>query len=326
MDSDLGDNLRARIACAPGASHAHDAGTVADRASLRGDPNRSRRLPDGRRIGVAEYGAPAGLPVVYCHGFPSSRLEAALAHAQAAAQGLRLIAIDRPRFGLSDPKPGRRLTDWPEDVATLMDALGVARFAVLGVSGGAPYALACAAGLPGQVSAVAIVAGLGPLNTAPVGVLPWYGELARVLAVRRPRLARVFFAALVAGIKCAPERLLRSTAAFLAPADQAVLARAEVRAALLATFREAARQGSASWAQEFDIYVRDWGFDLGSIRAPVWLWHGEHDRVVSPIAGRRLAAELTRCHAHFLPEEGHYSLPLGHMADIFARLRAHARG
>src|SRR5688572_28104051 len=118
-------------------------------------------LSDGRKVGIAEFGAPAGRPVVYCHGFPASRLEARLAHEAAKEVGARLIALDRPGYGLSDFQPGRRIGDWPRDVVEAADALGVQRFAMLGVSGGAPYALACAALLPERITALGVVCGLG---------------------------------------------------------------------------------------------------------------------------------------------------------------------
>jgi pimeloyl-ACP methyl ester carboxylesterase len=279
---------------------------------------RLHRLADGRQVAFCEYGDADGAPVVYCHGFPSSRLEARLAHAQARAQGVRLLAIDRPGFGRSERKPGRRLLDWPQDVAALARLLGWKRYAVLGVSGGAPYAFACAVRMPEEVRAVAIVAGLGPVRA---GLLPWYGALAAVATAHCPALARALFALLVAGIKRAPRCLLASMVLPLAPADRAVLGRPPVRTALLATLREAARQGAGAWAEEFALYVQDWGFDARSVRVPVSVWHGECDRVVAPAAGRALAGQLPNCQARFLADEGHYSLPLRHMTDIFAALR-----
>ena len=43
------------------------------------DPEHSFLVAEGRRIAYAEWGDAAGTPVVYCHGFPGSRLEARLA-------------------------------------------------------------------------------------------------------------------------------------------------------------------------------------------------------------------------------------------------------
>jgi pimeloyl-ACP methyl ester carboxylesterase len=122
------------------------------------------RLKDGRLLGYAEYGAPEGKPVFYCHGFPSSRLDWPIFDSDAIATRLnaRIIAADRPGTGLSDFKSGRQILDWPDDVIELADALQVDRFAMLGISGGGPYAEACALKIPRRLTATAIVCGMGP--------------------------------------------------------------------------------------------------------------------------------------------------------------------
>jgi pimeloyl-ACP methyl ester carboxylesterase len=77
------------------------------------------RLPlaDGRRLAFCEYGRPDGPPIFFFHGWPGSRLDfAANAHAAATA-GVRVIAVDRPGIGGSDPQPSRKVLDWPKDVA-----------------------------------------------------------------------------------------------------------------------------------------------------------------------------------------------------------------
>jgi pimeloyl-ACP methyl ester carboxylesterase len=120
-------------------------------------------LPDGRRLAYAEYGAPAGTPVFFFQGTPSSRLM----HPDEDVTrdlGVRLIMADRPGFGLSDPKPGRTLLDWPDDVVALADALGIDRFGAVGVSGGGPYTAACAYRIPHRLTAAAIVGGSGPVD------------------------------------------------------------------------------------------------------------------------------------------------------------------
>ncbi|RMF48266.1 MAG: alpha/beta hydrolase, partial [Deltaproteobacteria bacterium] len=93
-----------------------------------------------RRLGVALFGSEQGLPVIYQHGLPGSRLEAGLVAEAARQNDLKLVAIDRPGYGVSDPRPGRSLASWASDVAVVADFLKLNRFALLGVSGGALYA------------------------------------------------------------------------------------------------------------------------------------------------------------------------------------------
>src|SRR5690242_10978716 len=117
-------------------------------------------LPDGRDLGWMELGTSSGSPVFAFHGTPGSRLQFEIDDAPIRAAGLRLICPDRPGYGLSTFQPGRRLTDWPADVAYLADHLDIDRFAVLGTSGGGPHAAVCAALLGNRVTAAAIVSGV----------------------------------------------------------------------------------------------------------------------------------------------------------------------
>src|SRR3954471_10418484 len=121
------------------------------------------RLGDGRTLAYAECGDPDGWPVLGCHGSPSSRLERHVEDPETYRRwGVRLVVPDRPGFGRSEPSPGRRVLDWPGDVAQLLEHLGIARLAVLSLSGGAAYALACAHVLGERVHAVGILGGAPP--------------------------------------------------------------------------------------------------------------------------------------------------------------------
>jgi pimeloyl-ACP methyl ester carboxylesterase len=96
-----------------------------------GNTGRTLRLRDGRLLGYAEWGDPAGKPVLYLHGLHSSRLALYRDPAFFAAHGIRFITVDRPGIGLSSFQRGRTLLDWPDDLAQLAEALGVTRFAIL---------------------------------------------------------------------------------------------------------------------------------------------------------------------------------------------------
>lgn len=128
------------------------------------------RLPDGRRLGFAAYGNPAGPLVLYFHGTPGSRVDAQLILPEIEAAGLRVIAIDRPGMGLSDYQPGRQILNWPADVTCLVESLGYGAtpFGVIGMSGGAPYALACLRCIPHRLTHVAVVSGHTPIDAPEV--------------------------------------------------------------------------------------------------------------------------------------------------------------
>jgi pimeloyl-ACP methyl ester carboxylesterase len=279
------------------------------------------RLPDGRRLGYAWFGAPHGRVVLYCHGFPASRLEAALADAAARDLGVRILAPDRPGFGASDPQPGRVLSDWPADVEALCDRLGVASFVVLGVSGGAPYGCACAALLGDRVEALALVGGLAPLRS-PVLLEGMRGPAGLFLAAaqRRPALVAALWQPLQRSVRLAPGLTLAGFTRFLPAPDREVLRPGPVRDAVLASFREALRSAPSGVVRDLLLYTRAWGFEPASIRVPCTVWHGEADATVPVAMGRLLAGEIPGSEARFLPAEGHFSLPVRHMCAILRGL------
>ena len=285
--------------------------------------NRQIRLRDGRALGYAEFGAAGGQPVFYFHGFPGSRLEARLAAGAAARLQVRLVAVDRPGVGLSDFQAGRTLRDWPHDVLDLADSLGVQRFAILGVSGGGPYAAVCAARIPFRLTRVGIVAGLAPLADPAAGRMgDPLGRMVFSLSRMIPWLGRVVFAGAARNLLRHPERFLARLEAMAPAVDRAVLQRPEVRTVLLDSARAALAGGSRGGGRELVIYGRPWGFRLQEIPLQILLWYGEQDVTVPLSMGRYLARTIPNCRASFLPEEGHFSLPVRHMEEILAALVA----
>ncbi len=279
------------------------------------------RLEDGRLLGYAVYGDPEGWPIFYFHGFPGSRLEAQLADRVAARMGIRLIALDRPGFGLSDFKPRRTIFEWPDDVVKIADALRINRFATIGVSGGGPYAAACALKIPQRLTAVAIVCGLGPLDT-PNGTdrMVRTNHLIFFLGRRLPWLAKISLWRIAYQVRRNPEGTLRRMIVALPDPDKAVLARPEVKTAMKDNVVEAFRGGSRGAACELLLYTRPWGFLLQDIATRVNLWHGEQDVSVPPTMGQYQARTIPNCRAIFYPGEGHFSLVINHMEEVLSGL------
>ncbi len=280
------------------------------------------RMADGRRLGFAEYGPPDGTPVFYFHGWPSSRLEARLAEAVCADLKLRLIAPDRPGYGLSDPKPGRRITDWAADVAALADHLRIAGFSLLGVSGGGPYAVACAAQMRGRAQRAGLVCSVAPLDApaATKGMVPLHRWLL-AFGRRAPWLAEKLGLGLLRffwgkGHQVIPERVLLR----LPQPDQHALASEPLRLGLIAASTEALRQGVGGAVIDGLLYTRPWGFSLAEVAVPVLLWQGELDNIVPPAMGHYLAERIPGCKARFCPADGHFSLAFTRTREIFSSL------
>jgi pimeloyl-ACP methyl ester carboxylesterase len=272
---------------------------------------------DGRTLAYADQGDPTGPPLFLFHGTPGSRLDR---DAYDRPTRARIITIDRPGYGCSSPLPGRRLVDWPADVETVADALGIERFTVMGISGGGPHAVVCAALIPHRLRRVGVVCGLGPLDE------PWSDEGTRASLVASNEMARHDPAGLLAvgEMIAAAARSTTDPAAFFAmafdpetpPVDAAVLTEPEVQAMMFASLHEATRQGGVGFAEEMRMLAQPWGFDLGSIAVEVRLIQGTEDNQVPPSHARHLAAAIPTATLTLMPGEGHMSLAIHHSLDF----------
>lgn len=270
------------------------------------------QLPDGRQLGYGEVGNPDGDPVVAFHGVPSGRLGAALLAASARDRNIRLLAPERPGVGASDPDPGRTLTDWPDDVAALLDALGIDSAPVFGISGGGPYALACGAVAPERFPRIAVCCGVGPLAAV--------GRTERLLfsgARYAPRLVGALLRFEALSAKYAPGRTIERRVATSAPEDEA-LWRGPVGKLLLASMPPAVEtHGVGAFVRDLQLYAGDWGFDLGDIDIPVSFWYGRADRAVPEAMGWYLLDAVPTADGHFRAGQGHVGVIVENEATVF---------
>lgn len=280
-----------------------------DPAKQRGGADRTAQrivLRDGRWLGFAEYGDPHGVPLFAFHGTPGSRLMVQVADDAARLHGVRLIAPDRPGYGLSSRQAGRRFADWPDDVVALADALGIARFGVVGVSGGGPHALACAWKIPERLSMVGTVSGVAPIAGGDLPSLDRQHHAALELARSVPWLIGPVVTLGRFAWRRFPEGMYRRLQALGPRADRTVLARPEVAKSLIAGLCEGLRRGSRGAAEELRLFIRPWGFPLEDITVPVQIWHGAHDGLVPIAAAHRLVALIPNCRLEVVPDGGHY--------------------
>ena len=282
---------------------------------------RSIRCPDGRLLAFREYGAEAGRPVFYFHGWPGSRLDFALNDAAATAAGVRVIAVDRPGMGGSDRQRGRRVLDWPRDIAVLADALGIDRFAVLGFSFGGPYARACAFALPQRVALAVLVSSPGPLHDPDAGERLMQRPLRVMLALARrsPTLALPF--AWLNAREVSAARLERERTHVTPAADAELLRRAGISECLAASAAECFRAGLRGAVEDATAVARGDGFELEQIAAPVQIWHGELDDGEPVAMARSQERRIPNVSARYVAEGGHLIL-FSHAAEILAEVTA----
>ncbi|MDD5301085.1 MAG: alpha/beta hydrolase [Gallionella sp.] len=275
--------------------------------------NQSILLPNGRRLGYAEYGVAGGSPVLFFHGAPGSRhVHADMANI-AEQRGVRLIAPERPGYGLSDPQPGRTVLDWPDDIVALADALGLERFTIIGFSMGSAYALACASRLPRRVAKIALVGALAPHDAPGVteGMSPSVSGL-YALAQSNPAELRNIFTALAPS----PAALIAAMSASLPQWDKDEVNKRT--AEFEAEYTQMLRGGIEGVASDFVLVSKDWGFPLADIGTEACLWCGANDCNTPPAMTAYLSSILPNNRTFMLPGEGHLSL-YAHWAEILER-------
>jgi pimeloyl-ACP methyl ester carboxylesterase len=264
----------------------------------------SMTLPDGRVLAYTDCGAASGPLVLYFHGAPTSRLDLVDLDDAFAALGVRVVSPDRPGYGGSSPQPHRSWNDWAPDVAALADHLEVERFAVIGLSSGGPYVVACAALLPQRVAAAAVVAGVTDMSWPDA----WTGyeeSEATLMRIGDETAATAWCEARYGsdGAKFFDD------AGELAPADEAFLSDEAMATGFFTTVGESFRQGVAGFAQDITVQGTPWTFDVTAITAPTTVVHGEDDTLV-PIAHGRHTADIVPA-ATFVPLPGH-----GHLSTM----------
>lgn len=281
-------------------------------------------LRSGRRLCYAEYGDPTGRPLFYFHGWPSSRLQASLLHQAARDTGLRVIAPDRPGAGQSDPQPDRHLHDWPPVVAELADHLGWDRFLVMGISGGGPYAIACAYWLPDRVAAAAMVSGAPPLHEFPdrSALMFPYRMLLRLRPVAPVLMIPLLPISRWIASLDAHQVPLKWVLKWIDPADREAMARGNDFRQVMASFLEGSIQGGAPLVGDADIYLEDWGIDYSRFTTPIDIWHGGRDRNLPIAMAHEIASRIPSARTHWFDEEGHYSLPMNQARPILDTLVA----
>ena len=279
-------------------------------------------LHDGRTLACAESGASGGTPVFFFHGTPGSRLFRPPDEVTGRL-GVRLICAERPGYGQSTFQPGRRIVDWPADVAALADALGLAGFAVIGHSGGGPHALACAHALPDRVTAAGVVSGAGPVDTprATDGMI-FLHRLGFVAGRYLPWPARRLLVGwMLREIAADPTKAVDRDRDAWPPADRALFTRPDIRELCIRSDTEAYRHGLLAYAWEARLLTRPWGFALSEIRVPVRLWHGTADNSTTLAMARHMAASIAGAELTICEEEGHMLL-MPRWEEILRAIRA----
>jgi pimeloyl-ACP methyl ester carboxylesterase len=260
----------------------------------------------GRQVAYAQMGRREGVPLLYFHGAPGSRLDFDQPANRNALEeaGVRLIGIDRPGYGRSTHHAGRVYRDWPADVLAVADELGIDRFGILAYSTGGPHAIACAVAFPERLTFVGIVSGIGPAET------PRRREGMPRTALAAIGLARTVPAIARQVVKhTSPERFSRQFDKELSPVDRILYRDPDVRQTANAAFSEATRNGPQGLVDDWRLMGTPSGLDYTAVRCPVRLWHGDADGTVPVHHAEYVAGLLPTADLEVLPGVGHLHPP-----------------
>ena len=282
----------------------------------------SYRLPDARRIGFCEYGTADGRPILWFHGTPGgSRQIAPVGRVAAQRLGIRLIALDRPGIGASTPHVYRNVLGWADDVGLILDGLGIDRFEVVALSGGGPYALACAARHPQRTVAVAILGGVAPtvgpdrIHGGLVGVLHGFAPLLEPTRVP----VGLGLQLLVRCSRPLASPLFEAFKGIFPEGDRRVFSQPDMKAMFIDDILVGTRHHAEAPILDLIQFSRDWGFRLADITVPVRLWQGDADRIVPAEHAQHLAARLPDTQLRICPDESHLGV-MSAAEEIFAVL------
>jgi len=256
---------------------------------------------DGRTLAFCEWGAPDGAPVFSLHGTPGSRTTRHPDTEVYRRAGVRCITYDRAGYGLSTRLEGRSIAHAAADVAAIADALGIARFAVTGGSGGAPHSLACGALLPDRVTRCASVVGPAPYGPDGLERDEWLRNMVEGNVHE--------FDWSLAGEDTLRPELQRETDQMLSPAghdpehpfgkgydlspsDMAMVARTDIKEMLDGSLRVGCAETIDGFVDDDLSIVAPWGFDPAAIAAPVAVWFGVNDTLVPAQHGEWLAQAI----------------------------------
>jgi pimeloyl-ACP methyl ester carboxylesterase len=268
------------------------------------------RLPDGRQLGFAEYGVPTGDPILWFHGTPGARRQIPqLAREAAFERNIRLVALERPGIGDSPGHSYRSVRDWSTDVGYVVDHIGIGRFGLIALSGGGPYALACAHDMPDRVIAACILGGVCPSrgDDAPAGgFINFFRPVAPVIDLLY-RQVGVGASLLVWGLRVRPlaDWAFDLYIGISPEGDKRVFRRPEMREMFMDDLLRASRKGVRSLAYDARLFLRHWGFSVRDIRVPVRWWHGDADNFVPLSHAEHVVPLIPDAELSIRPGESH---------------------
>lgn len=280
------------------------------------------QLSDGRVLDIQDAGGD-GEVLLFHHGTPGSVTQLPEMAGAAARQGLRLVTYSRAGYGASSRHPGRSVSDVVPDMMEVLDHLGAERCVTAGWSGGGPHALATAVLSPRRTAGALLIASVAPFGAEGLDFLAGMGEDNIVefgAALEGETTVRPYLEREAKALRDTDGPGIVEAMASLLPAVDRALLTQGFGDWLAGNFREALATGVDGWLDDDLAFTRPWGFDLASLTVPTMLWQGSVDLMVPLAHGRWLADHLTGARPHVLDGEGHLSIGVGKLDEMFGEL------
>ena len=289
------------------------------------DASRILKLNSGREIGLAEFGADDGFPVLALHGAPASRIMFDVAHNTAKRLQLKLYCPDRPGYGLSPADGTETLSSQANDLIEIVDELGLTTFALLAVSGGAPYAMALLNKMSDRISQTLLVSPMGPIadliasnKNIPIA----RGHRWFFLNLPRHRYILKTICQITATLfMLAPQTFARLFPIWLSRSDRKVLSQPHVRDSIIRMTKEALRNSVEGGILDLETYSNSWGIDLSDLDVPVQIWQGTQDKIVPSAVSFELGRLLPRANVTRIKEGGHFWV-YDHIEDVLTTINS----
>lgn len=250
--------------------------------------------PDGRVVAWAEWGDPAGRPIVRLHGTPGSRLTRPLSPDLYERLGAHVVTLDRPGYGRSTPQRERTWLSCADDAIAVADAFGWEQFGVFGGSGGAPHALAIGVRAPDRVRVLGLGSPAAPLELTNIAEMDDINAEATRRALEGRESLEEFMAPIYEKVRAdlagGFEQLMAEANA--PEVDQERFRDRTMRAVFVEAVTEGLANGPQGWYDDGWYLSAPWGFDLEDVTVPVHIWYGEDDRSCPPRSVELMAERL----------------------------------
>jgi pimeloyl-ACP methyl ester carboxylesterase/DNA-binding CsgD family transcriptional regulator len=279
------------------------------------------KLEDGRNLAYKEYGDLNGEPVFYFHSVFGSRLELSFNAQKISEQkAVRLIVMDRPGYGASDPDPETSFIHWVKDFVQLADHLNIEKFTLAGYAIGSVYALACALKVPERVKRIAIISGgVAPQSMSDFkNVIPMYRMNYRI-ARYMPKLYMLFSTIQIKGVLSDPDAFIKQLSKKVDRADSEILRSEAFRLAMIPALAEGFRQGGKAFGRGVIELMHDWSFKPSAIKTPIDIWHGTSDYHVPLVVAQRLSEQVKNSRCFIREGQGHFMF-YSHWSEILDEL------